>query len=52
MNNTTLRQRFGISKGNQAQVTRVINLALNEGVIKKIDPLQGRRYAQYTPIWA
>ncbi len=52
MNNTTLRQRFGISTGNQAQVTRVINLALNEGVIKKIDPLQGCRYAQYTPIWA
>ncbi|MCY4100538.1 MAG: putative DNA binding domain-containing protein [Rhodobacteraceae bacterium] len=52
MNNTTLRKRFGISQGNQAQVTRVINLALDEGVIKKIDPLQGRRYAQYTPIWA
>lgn len=52
MNNTTLRERFGISQGNRAQVTRVINLALNEGVIKKIDPSQGRRYVQYTPIWA
>ncbi|MCY4183941.1 MAG: putative DNA binding domain-containing protein [Rhodobacteraceae bacterium] len=52
MNNTTLRERFGISKRNRAQVTRVINSALNEGVIKKIDPAQGRRYVQYTPKWA
>lgn len=52
MNNTTLRERFGISKRNRAQVTRVINSTLNEGVIKKIDPSQGRRYVQYTPIWA
>ena len=52
MNNTTLRERFGIRIGNQAQVTRVINLALNEGVIKKIDPSQSRRYTKYTPIWA
>ena len=52
MNNTTLRNRFGISKKNRAQVSRVISLALDKQVIKKNDPLQGRRHAQYIPIWA
>ncbi|MYJ86839.1 MAG: transcriptional regulator [Rhodobacteraceae bacterium] len=52
MNNTTLRKRFGISKRNKAQVSRVINLALYEGVIKKLDSSQGRRYVKYIPMWA
>ena len=52
MNNTSLRRRFGISKRNLAQVSRVISLALDNQVIKKNDPLRGRRHAQYIPIWA
>ena len=53
MTNQSLRERFGIAAHNAAQVTRVINAALEAGWIKPYDPSnQSNRYARYVPYWA
>jgi predicted HTH transcriptional regulator len=53
MTNSTLRERFGITVGNSAQVTRVINDALSEGLIQRRDAESAsRRFASYIPFWA
>ncbi|SDX22895.1 hypothetical protein SAMN05444336_1045 [Albimonas donghaensis] len=50
--NTTLRDRFGIDPKNAAAASRIIRDALEAGVIKPVDPSQGKRNARYTPHWA
>lgn len=50
MRNNTLCERFGIEKKNAAQATKVINSALEIGVIKVADPEHPR--GGYEPIWA
>ena len=50
MKNSTLCERFGIEKKNAAQVSQVLNAALEEKLIKHADPEHPR--GGYYPIWA
>lgn len=52
MNNTTVRERFGISVANSAMVSRVIKQAVEAGVIKAYDPSAGTKAMRYVPYWA
>lgn len=51
MNNTTVRERFGISVENSAMVSRVIKQATEAGVIKLYDPTAGTKAMRYIPFW-
>jgi len=50
MKNSTLCERFGIAKRNAAQVSQVLNSAMEENLIKYADPEHPR--GGYYPIWA
>ena len=50
MKNSTLCERFGIDKRNAAQVSQVLNAAMDEGHIKIADPEHPR--GGYSPWWA
>lgn len=53
LTNSSLRERFGIEKENSAMVSRVIRDALEDGVIKPVDPeSESRKLARYWPTWA
>ncbi len=52
MNNTTLRDRFGIPPKNSALVSRMIKQALDAGAIKPYDKSAGRKATRYVPWWA
>lgn len=52
MTNSSLRERFGISEGNAAMVSRIIREAMDDHLVKPYDPEQGRKYAKYLPFWA
>ena len=52
MTNSLLRKRFGFDQKNSAMASRMIKDALEEGVIKRRDPAQGKRNARYVPAWA
>ncbi len=49
MTNTSLRKRFGFDEKSSAMASRIIRDALDEGVIKPVDPKQGKRSASYKP---
>ena len=51
MTNKSLRQRFGISDRNAAQVSNVINLAVREGLIRQSEGWTPRS-GHYLPSWA
>jgi predicted HTH transcriptional regulator len=50
MTNSTLRDRFGISKHNAAQVSKVIAQALERGLIKQSRPWSPTK-GHYLPFW-
>lgn len=52
MNNTTVRERFGISVENSAMVSRVIKQSVEAGMIKPYDPTAGTKAMRYVPFWA
>lgn len=52
MTNTSLRKRFKVEPQNRAIITRIINDALETGLILPFDPDQGRRHAKYVPFWS
>lgn len=53
LTNSSLRERFGIEEGNSAMVSRFIKDALEERVIKPVEPdSESRKYARYVPFWA
>ena len=52
MNNTSVRQRFGISTGNASQASRLLREALEVGAIVIRDPDAGTRNRTYLPFWA
>lgn len=52
MTNSSLRERFSISDENRAMATRIINDAIDSGLVKPFDPDQGRKFARYLPYWA
>ncbi len=52
MTNKTLRERFGLAASKGAQVTRVINGALEAKLIKKSGAAEARKDAKYIPYWS
>lgn len=52
MNNTTLRERFGIESKNSAMVSRIIKQAVEAEVIKPYDDAAGNKAMRYVPWWA
>jgi predicted HTH transcriptional regulator len=53
MTNQSLRGRFQIEDHNYSIASRIIREAIDEGVIKEIDPdNKSRKYASYIPFWA
>ena len=52
MNNTTLRERFGVDVRNSSMISRIIKQALEANVIKMYDPTAGTKSARYVPFWA
>ena len=52
VNNTSIRERFGISRKNSAQASRILREALDEGAIVIRDPEAGNRNRAYLPHWA
>ena len=52
MTNTSLRNRFGVSEGNKAGISRLIASSVEENLIKPLDPKTAPRYMCYIPFWA
>jgi predicted HTH transcriptional regulator len=53
MTNLSLRERFGIEKGNYPIVSRIIADTQKAKLIKDYDPAnRSRKYAKYLPFWA
>ena len=50
--NASLRERFGIKASNSAQVSRLIKTAVEQQLIKPVDPTTSSRYMRYIPFWA
>jgi predicted HTH transcriptional regulator len=53
MTNQSLRERFSIADRNYSIASRIIRDALEEKVIKEVDPEnKSRKYASYVPFWS
>jgi predicted HTH transcriptional regulator len=53
MTNQSLRERFGLTEGQSATATQVINATLDAGLIKSDEAVGGsKKYARYLPSWA
>lgn len=53
MTNQTLRERFDIDAKNYSIASRIIRDALEDDVIKELDPSnKSRKYTSYIPFWA
>ncbi len=52
MSNKTLRIRFGLDETKGALISRIINAALDAGLIKKISLSESRRDSVYVPYWS
>jgi ATP-dependent DNA helicase RecG len=52
MTNSTLRERFSITEENLSMASRIISDAIADGLVKRFDPNQSRKYASYVPFWA
>ena len=52
MTNTSVRERFGIAEKNAATASRLLNEAVDAGLIVVQDPEAGTRIRRYLPFWA
>ena len=52
MNNTSLRERLGVTGGNSSIVSRIIRQAVDAKLINLYDPKANRRAWCYIPYWA
>ncbi len=52
MTNKSLRDRFGLDESKSGQISRIINVALKTGLIKKISLSDSRRDSAYIPFWS
>ncbi len=52
MTNKSLRERFGIPEKKGAKVSRILNAALEAGLIKKLSLSESRRDSAYIPFWS
>lgn len=51
LTNTSLRERFEIETKNSSLVSRLIKEAVQEKLIKAVDPNTAPRYMRYIPFW-
>lgn len=52
LTNTSLRERFGLKPSSSGSVSRLIKEAVNQKLIKPLDPETAPRYMRYIPYWA
>lgn len=52
MNNTSLRERFGLKETMASPVSRIIREAADAGMIKTLDPSAAPKHLRYVPFWA
>lgn len=52
LTNTSLRARFGLKDTSSGSISRLIKDAVDEKLIKPLDPTTAPRYMKYIPIWA
>jgi ATP-dependent DNA helicase RecG len=52
MSNASLRERFGLSEKNAAIASRILNDAVDAGLIVIQNPKEGTRARKYVPFWA
>lgn len=52
LTNTSLRTRFGLKDSSSGSISRLIKEAVDEKLIKPLDPTTAPRYMKYIPIWA
>lgn len=52
MNNSSVRERFGILEHNKSKATEIINDALKTELIRIYDPNVGAKSRRYVPFWA
>jgi len=52
MNNTSLRNRFGIAEKNSAIASRIIKESINAKAIKPYDKNSSKKFKKYVPFWA
>jgi ATP-dependent DNA helicase RecG len=50
--NSTIRERFGIEPQNAARASRLLNEAVEAGMIRPRDPDAAKRLMRYVPFWA
>lgn len=51
MTNKSLRERFGLKESSSASVSRLIKEAVENKLIKPLDPDTAPRYMKYIPVW-
>lgn len=52
MSNSSLRARFGKEAPSASTISRVIRDAVEDGLIKPVDPEASQKYMRYIPSWA
>lgn len=52
LTNTSLRTRFGLKDSSSGSISRLIKDAVDEKLVKPLDPTTAPRYMKYIPIWA
>ena len=52
MNNSSLRKRFGLDEKNSSGISRLIKEAVEQKLIRPVDPDTAPRYKRYVPYWA
>ena len=52
LTNSSLRTRFGLKESASGNVSRLIRDAVEEKLIKPLEPETAPRYMKYIPMWA
>lgn len=52
LTNSSLRERFGLKPTSSGSISRLIAKAVEDNLIKPLDPDTAPRYMKYIPIWA
>lgn len=52
LTNASLRKRFRTKDSSSMSISRLIKDAIDEELIKPLDPTTAPRYMKYIPIWA
>lgn len=52
LTNSSLRTRFGLPQSSSGSISRLIKEAVEQRLIKPLDPGTSNKYMKYVPIWA